>query len=90
MDLGLDQGLLEEAPIADGAGTAAIAAPISGEGLNAPAQLVGSAADDLIGATGTAMEQQMDGATTAALEQSRGDALLRPGEITTTSSDDHD
>ena len=56
MGLGLHRGLLEEAPIADGAGTAAIPAPLGIEGLNAPAELVGSAADGLIGATGTAME----------------------------------
>lgn len=42
------------------------------------------------GATGTAMEQQMDGPATTALEQGRGDARLRPDEITTTASDDDD
>jgi hypothetical protein len=70
--------------------TAAITAPISGERLDAPAELVGSAADGAIGATGTAMEQQMDGPATTALKQSRGDARLRPDEITTTASDDDD
>ena len=88
--LGLDQGLLEQAPIADGPSTAAITAPISGERLDAPAELVGSAADGAIGATGTAMEQQMDRPATAALKQSRVDARLRPDEITTTASDDDD
>ncbi|QNI65292.1 hypothetical protein SynA1544_02367 [Synechococcus sp. A15-44] len=39
MGLGLDQGLLEQAPIADGPSTAAITAPISGERLDAPAAL---------------------------------------------------
>ncbi len=78
MGLGFRQGLLEEAPIADGAGAAAITAPLGSERLNAPAELVSSATDGLIGATSTAMEKQMNGATTAALEQGRGDALLRP------------
>ena len=90
MGLGLDQGLLEKAPIADGPSSAAITAPISGERLDAPAELVGSAADGAIGATGTAMEQQMDRPATAALKQSGGDARLRPDEITTTASDDDD
>ena len=88
--LGLHQGLLEQTPIADGPSTAAITAPISGERLDAPAELVGSAADGAIGATGTAMEQQMNGPATTALEQGRGDARLRPDEITTTASDDDD
>jgi hypothetical protein len=61
--LGLHQGLLEKAPIADGAGAAAIPAPLGIEGLNAPAELVGSATDGLIGTTGTAMEGEMDGPT---------------------------
>jgi hypothetical protein len=88
--LGFHQGLLQQKAIADGAGTAAIAAPISGEGLNPPAELMGSTADGAISATGTAMEQQMDRPATAALEQGGGDALLGPDEITTTSGDDDD
>ena len=60
MGLGLDKGLLQQKAIADGAGTAAVAAPISGEGLNPPAELLGSATDGAISATGPAMEQQMD------------------------------
>ena len=88
MGLGLHQGLLEQKAIADGAGSAAMAAPISGEGLNAPAELAGSKADGLIGATGTAMEQQMDRPPARALEQGGGDALLWPDEITATGSDD--
>ena len=89
MGLGLDEGLLKQLPIADRTGTAAKAAPLSGEGLNAPAELMGSAADGLISATGTAMEQEMNGAATAALEQGRGDALNGPGQITAAPGDDH-
>ena len=90
MGLGLDQGLLQQEAIADRTGSAAMAAPISGEGLNAPAELMGSTADGLIGPTGTAMEQQMDRPAGTALEESGGDALLRPDEITTTGRDDDD
>ena len=81
MGLGLDQGLLKQTAIADWAGAAAIAAPLSGKGLNAPAELVGRTTDGLISTTGTAMEQQMDGPAASALEQSRGDALQGPGQI---------
>ena len=69
MGLGFCQGLLEEAAIADWPGAAAIAAPISGEGLNPPAELMGSTADGLISATGPAMEQQMNGPAAAALQE---------------------
>jgi hypothetical protein len=51
---------------------------------------MGSTADGLIGATGPAMEQQMDGPATAALEQGGSNALLGPGEITATGSNDDD
>ena len=88
--LGLDQGLLQQAPIADGPSTAAITTPLGREGLDPPAELMGRAADGLIGTTGTAMEQQMNRPAGTALEESGGDALLRPGEITTTSRDDDD
>jgi len=90
MGLGLKKGLLEQKAIADGAGTAAIAAPISGEGLDTPAELLGSTADGAISATGPAMEQQMDRTTATALEQGGGDALLGPDEITATGGDDDD
>ena len=90
MGLGLDQGLLKQKAIADGAGTAAITAPLGSEGLDTPAELMGRAADGLIGTTGAAMEQQMDRPATTALEESGGDALLRPGEIATTGRDDDD
>ena len=48
MGLGLDQGLLEQLPITNGARTAAKAAPLGSEGLNAPAELIGRASDGLI------------------------------------------
>jgi hypothetical protein len=87
--LGLDEGLLKQLPIADGTGAAAKATPFSREGLNAPAELMGSAADGLIGTTGTAMEQQMHQPAAAAGEQLSGDALMGPGEITAATSGDH-
>ena len=90
MSLGLDQGLLQQEAIADRTGSAAMAAPISGEGLDLPAELLGGTADGAISATGPAMEQQMDRPATAALEQDRGNALLGPDEITATSGDDDD
>jgi hypothetical protein len=43
--LGLDQGLLQQAPITDRTSTAAITTPISGEGLDTPAELVGGTPD---------------------------------------------
>ena len=88
MGLGLDQGLLEQAPIADGPGAAAITAPISGEGLDPPAELMGGAADGAISATGPAMQQQMNSPPARALEQGGGDALLGLDEITSTGRDD--
>ena len=88
--LGLHQGLLQQEAIADRTGSAAMAAPISGEGLDPPAKLLGGTADGAISAPGTAMEQQMDRPAGTALEQGGGDALLRPGEITTTGRDDDD
>jgi len=67
--LGLDEGLLKQLPIADGTGAAAKATPLSSEGLDAPAELMGSATDGLIGTTGTAMEEEMDGPAATALEK---------------------
>jgi hypothetical protein len=87
--LGLDEGLLKQLPIADRTGTAAKAAPLGREGLNAPAELMGSAADGLISTTGTAMQEQMNSTAAAALEQGGGDALNGPGQITTAPGDDH-
>jgi len=88
--LGFCQGLLKEAAIADRSGTAAIAAPLGGKGLNPPAEQISSTADGLISATGPAMEQQMDGPAATSLQESGGDALLGPGEITTTGGNDDD
>jgi hypothetical protein len=88
--LSFRQGLLEEAAISDRPGAAAIATPLGGKGLDPPTQLMGSTADGLIGATGTAMEQQMNGPAAAALQEGGGDALLGPGEITATGGNDDD
>ena len=88
MGLGLHQGLLQQEAIADRTGSAAMAAPISGEGLDPPAELLGGTADGAISTTGTAMQQQMDRPAPAALEQGGGDVLLGPDEITATGRDD--
>lgn len=90
MGLGLHQGLLQQEAIADRTGSAAMAAPISGEGLDPPAELLSGTADGAISATGTAMQQQMDRSATRTLEQGGGDALLGPDEITATSGNDDD
>ena len=87
--MGLQEGLLEQKAIADGAGSTAMAVPISGERLDPPAELMGSATDGLISTTRTAMQKEMDGPATAALEQGGRDALNGPGQITAAPSDDH-
>jgi hypothetical protein len=58
--------------------------------LDTPAELMGSTADGLIGATRTAMEQQMDGPAATSLQEGGGDPLLGPGEITATGGNDDD
>jgi hypothetical protein len=88
--LGLHQGLLQQEAIADRPGSAAMTAPISGEGLDPPAELMGSTADGLISPTGTAMEQQMDRPAATPLQEGGGDPLLGPGEITATGGNDDD
>jgi hypothetical protein len=50
---------------------------------------MGSPADSGIGATGAAMENQMNGADTTAGEQIRSDPLMGPGQITATTGRDH-
>jgi hypothetical protein len=54
-----------------------------------PAQLLGSAANSGISATGTAVEQQVNKVAARASQQLSGHALLRPGQITTAPSCDH-
>jgi hypothetical protein len=49
---------------------------------------MGSTTDGLISSTGTAMQEEMDGTATAALEQGGGDALNGPGQITPAPGDD--
>jgi hypothetical protein len=88
--LGLHQGLLQQEAIADRPGSAAMAAPISGEGLDPPAELMGRTADGAISAPGTAMQQQMDRPPARALEQGGGDALLGPDKITATGRNNDD
>ncbi|PHX86570.1 MAG: hypothetical protein CK536_08115 [Synechococcus sp. Baikal-G1] len=79
MGLGLRQDLLKEEAIADGPGPAATATPLGLKGLDRPTQLMGTAADGLIGARGTAMEQQMNSlAIAAAGEQPAPPPQYRP------------
>ncbi|MEY3929825.1 MAG: hypothetical protein RLZZ516_1535 [Cyanobacteriota bacterium] len=86
--MGLEESLLKQLPIADGPGAATKATPLSGEGLDTPAELMGSPTDGLISTTGSAMQKEMDGTATAALEQGRSDALNGPGQITPAPGDD--
>ena len=89
MGLGLDQGLLQQKAITDRTGSAAMAAPISGEGLNPPAELLGRTADGAISTTGTAMEQQMHQPAASARQKLSGNALMGPGQITAAAGRDH-
>jgi hypothetical protein len=50
---------------------------------------MGSPADGGIGATGPAMEHQMNGPATTAGEQLSGDPLMGPSQITTATGGDH-
>jgi hypothetical protein len=50
---------------------------------------VGRPANGGIGATGTTMENQMNGPTSAAGEQLSGNPLMGPGQIATTTGGDH-
>jgi hypothetical protein len=50
---------------------------------------MGRAADGGIGATGTAMEQQVHQPAAASGEQLSGDPLMRPGQIAAATSRDH-
>ena len=79
MGLGFRQGLLQQMAIADRPGSAAMTAPISGEGLDPPAELLGSATDGLISTTGTAMEQQVD-RPAASVRWSRAEAMRSWGQ----------
>ena len=50
---------------------------------------MGRTADGGIGATGAAMENQMNGPATTAGEQLRGDPLMGPGQITAAAGCDY-
>ena len=66
-----------------------MALPIGRMGSDGPTELLGSDGDGLIGATGGAMEQLTNGTGIAAKQQGRTHLIQGPGEITTTTGNDH-
>lgn len=82
-------GTVEQLTVANGAGAAAMALPIGGDGGDGPTELIGGAGDQLIRATGSAMEQLQNRKGSDGLEESRSDLIEGSGEITTTTGDDH-
>jgi len=81
--------LLEQFPVADRPGGAAMATPLSWHHKRRPTQLMGSAGNGDISATSTAVEQQMHQPAAAAGEQLSGNALMGPGQITAATGSDH-
>ena len=82
-------GLIEQLTVADRPGAAAMAVPIGGDGGDRPTELNGSSGDQLISTTGGAMEQLQDGTGGDVMVEGRSDLIEGPGEITTTTGDDH-
>jgi hypothetical protein len=82
-------GLLEKLAIADRPGGTAVALPLGRHHQRGPAQLLGSAANGGISASGTAVQQQVNKAAAAAGEQLSGNPLLGPGQITAATCRDH-
>ena len=82
-------GLLEQLPVADRPGGAAMLLPLGRHHQGTPAQLIGGASDGGIGTTGPAMEHQMHQPAAAAAEQLSGNPLMGPGQITTAPGGDH-
>ena len=74
---------------ADRPSRAAVLLPGSGAGDWRPAELIGSRGDGLIRTPGIAVEQGLHHAATGGLQEMGSDALGRPGEITATTSHDH-
>jgi hypothetical protein len=89
MAQGLGEGLIQELAIADGASATAKAAPIGREGLNWPAELISGDGNGLIRSTGTAMEEEMDRATTGVGKKLTGDQGHGPSQITAAAGHDH-
>ena len=82
-------GAIEQLTVADRTGGTAMARPIGRKGRDGPAELLGSDGDALISAWGGAMEQLMDGAGIAAEQQGGAHLIEVPGEITTTTGNNH-
>ena len=82
-------GLLEKLAITDRPSGPPMELPLGRHHQRGPAQLLGRGADRGISAAGTAMEQQVNKAATAAGEQLSGNPLLGPGQITTAPGRDH-
>jgi hypothetical protein len=82
-------GAIEQLTVADRTGGTAMAMPVGGKSSDGPAELLGSGGDALISATGSAMEQLMDGTGIAAEQQGGAHLIEGPGEITTTTGNDH-
>ena len=75
-------GAAEHLAIAHRAGGDAVAGPLGGDGLDSPAEAMGSGGDGLIGTAGTAVKQQVHEAATDGLPQGQGHAGGGPIEIT--------
>jgi hypothetical protein len=82
-------GLLEQLPVADRPGGAAVLLPLGRHHQGAPAQLMGSSANGGIGPAGTAMENQMHQPSASARQKLSGNALMGPGQITAATGGDH-
>ncbi len=89
MSQGPGNGLLEQLAIADRPGGPAMALPLGRHHQSRPTQLVGSAADGGIGATGTSVEQQVHQTAPGAGQQLSGNPLMGPGQITAATGRDH-
>ena len=87
--LGFLVGATEHLAIAHRAGGDAVAGPLGGDGLDSPAEAMGSGGDGLIGTTGTAVEEELHEAAGGGLPQGQGHAGGGPIEITATTGYHH-
>jgi hypothetical protein len=84
------QRALEHLAITDRASGAAVLAPGRRASDLRPAQLIGSGGNGVISPAGSAMEQGLHQAATGGAEEMGGNQLGGPGEITATTSNDHE
>ena len=89
MGYGPGNGLLKQLAIADRPGGPAMPLPLGRHHQRRPAQLMGRTADGGISPTGPAMENQVHQPAPGAGEQLSGNPLMGPGQITATTSRDH-